>query len=465
MMKKIFIILVFVVLLSPVIEVMVGLFTPKLGDVKLMPIERKNYFLYKDNEMCFNFFQEDGELPLDCYKDFTNSQLDIFDYPNRPSRTSLDYNFERFKYQLLSFSNALDFLESLSSKMNLNPYCYSKEELLEKEFNMNDNYDRLRFKLTDDFRNSFLNGISRGIATNFDYMREPDYIPNVALNYEISSKDNDKDVYAYPMIVNYLILLDYLGGNAHQMFQDDCSSYLFTKCGDDCSLSEMKAGLTAKEFRKDFAEFFRYNFERMEFFEEIIDKSVKEDILYLSYYPGYERIWVVVKIPPENLKGAEVLIDGEAYDYDLTYPFFFVDVPKLEDGKHNLEIIGEKSYSIDFYVDTSNIFVLNEYFVIREDKIIMKLMNFYDKDVVIEKIEFEGEDIYCEMDLDFVVPYNVSIVKGDFPVINYTDISVPCDFSNYEAGEFVDLWTSIHWGFLNDTDSHVINGMWHSRVQ
>ena len=478
-MKKILFILVFLVLLSPLVEIFVESLTPKLGDENFDDIDGKNFFLHSSRTECYDFFKKDGEMPLDCYFNHFDYFLDIDELSNRPTGTSLGYNFERIKYLYLStlYSKAVNPI-LWSGRANLRApegyFCYLDEEILAKGFNISNDRSMLEFSLTDDFNFYSLKSFPRGVATNFfshDYFKY--HLRNRVFNYNLKKEYDEDFIHSQFMYFNLLssLIVGDANINYHNlvMFEDNCSFYRFYDFLSPASSYDeskiFRTGLTAKEIREDYAEMFRVYFQRMEFFEEIIDKGIKEDIFYLSYYPEYEKIWVVVKIPEEKIKDAKVLIDGDYYNYTLTYPFLFVDVPKLEDGKHNLEIIGEESYSIEFHVDTTNIFVFRHSFNTEEDEIIMQLMNLYDKDVVIEKIEFEGEDIYCEMDLDLVVPYNVSIIEGkyNYPVINYTEVKIPCDFSKY-LDERVKVDKRIHWRFLNDTTKNVINGMWFTRV-
>jgi hypothetical protein len=136
--------------------------------------------------------------------------------------------------------------------------------------------------------------------------------------------------------------------------------------------------MSHEEFISAYSGVWRTSFARASFVESVLDeKPPWGGIYYLSYYPKFRRIFVVVKsVPSEELLDARVLVDGAPAGAEMHHPFIFVDAD-LPEGSHRLDLLTSSgSYGLDFVVEQSTILAARHEVSLGEDgKASIHLMN------------------------------------------------------------------------------------------
>lgn len=475
MKNKILFAILIVILISPIIEIIIEMSTPVLGgndSKQILTEQKKNYFFYSaESDSCLKSFIEKNDMPENCYSNSNDIYSKLYNAPNKPHITSIDYNQQQFDYTVKSFITFSDIVGSIASHGNLKGYCYLKnDELTSNSYNLSKDNDSTLYRLSPEYKEMYLKRISRSVASNFmldfDGSNYENVMPETYSNYKVGGIRNNNHLQDYQLLVGWLLFEKDMGRSL-QLFEDNCTFYTYLGPYNSKLLkseyTEYKTGIPAEQIRKEYAEFFSINLKRMEYFEKILfNNKIEENIFYLSYYPGYKKIWVIVKIPEEKLQGSTVFIDGKSYDYELTYPFIFVNIDGLVDGKHTFDIkTNEKSFTIDFYVSNLNIFINGQEWTINKEKIQLTMLNYYPQDVIITKMIAinTGQNINCESNVQTVIPHNASYRDtGTYIDVNSTLIVLNCQGLDKYLDHKVALNWDIYWHFINETsDQNKIN--------
>ncbi len=171
----------------------------------------------------------------------------------------------------------------------------------------------------------------------------------------------------------------------HEFVEMPFSLFVF----DDRSIPYLrrKFNMSREEFLESYAEVWGVELARGSFVESVWSEELPwEGIFYLAYYPHFKRIWVITKsIPEEEIQGGGVEIDGKRYNYEIKYPFIFVEVDaSLASGDHQLTLrTPKKSYEIDFRVDNPEIYPLGWRFQEDEVRIMIKTR---DQEIFLDNI-------------------------------------------------------------------------------
>jgi hypothetical protein len=139
--------------------------------------------------------------------------------------------------------------------------------------------------------------------------------------------------------LGWLRLGDLTGSNSVFLFEDGCGVY---------------NNVSAEAFIDEVANTYRADFARTAFVESALDGSSWDGILYLAYYPNYNRTWVVIyNIPEDTISTSKVKVDGVESETTMRYPFIIVK-GYIPEGSHRLTLsTQEKEYELDFKVSDS----------------------------------------------------------------------------------------------------------------
>lgn len=216
------------------------------------------------------------------------------------------------------------------------------------------------------------------------------------------------------MPYGWFILAEMIGGNSFILFDERFP----------CELN-----ISHREFMEGYTELWRVSFARLSFLESVLDeKPPWRGIYYLTYYPNFERIWIVTKsIPREEIENSKILIDGKEVKKEVMFPFTFVDA-ELDDGEHNLELITpSKTYSTDFYVDLSPLWIFSTSIRLRTDgnfTFSMANIDPENRTISLENIIVAIDDSEIRKDMDVNMElYNLTQI--------YIDLQREFEFEEY----------------------------------
>lgn len=210
------------------------------------------------------------------------------------------------------------------------------------------------------------------------------------------------------MPYGWFILADTTGGNSFILFDERFP----------CNMNA-----SHQEFMEGYAEFYRVMFARLSFVESVMDKKPPwQGIYYLTYYPHFNKIWIVVKsIPKKEIEDSRILIDDVEAEREVIYPFIFVDIG-LDEGNHRLDLITPlETYSTDFEVDLSPLLIHPASIMLRTDgnfsfgvvNIGSENQTIFLKNAVINLNKSRiKKDIYEEINLYHGTTVEVSLPKG-----------------------------------------------------
>jgi hypothetical protein len=460
--KKIILLLIFILLL-PFIEVLIENIIPKYGgefnEETFINKEIPGIFFVNRNSNCLDEFEKTSKFSDECYLDVQKFSESIYEIPNRPSKLSLDRKLQESVYKGGSMLNIKEIIVLSANHIRLMRICYAENELTKDGYNLSDSNNYTRYYFSNESKEITKINKPKSSASNYfsNSGESLDYMPDYALNYQVFSSNNN-NVLEYEMLAGFIFLADSLiGSMSLQLFEDDCT---FHSIGYGKSIKIN--GYSASKYREDLAYFLRISMDKMEYYERILNKDeVSEDIFYLSYYPEYEKIFLILKIPEEKLENSQIQIDGIKRYYNLIYPTVFVNESGLTDGLHKLDIITqEKTYTINFYVSDVEIYITDYYLGSKQLKFRMK--NNYNRDIMITKIVAKNIDanIICEQDFNILVPYNITFIMDKYKSLLSIEpnFNVTCTGLSLYKDQKVKLLTEIHWNFVGETKNHIING-------
>jgi hypothetical protein len=219
--------------------------------------------------------------------------------------------------------------------------------------------------------------------------------------------------------MSWWMLVDHMGGLGITFF-DNRSILYPTNISDDGTWMETKE-FSLDERRAYIAGYFGYMLQKYTFVKSYLDENrvVQSGIYYLSYYPEYKGIWIVVKPGIEDdLSDPKVIISGKEYtNVQVVYPFIFVNDVDLEEKTHTLQIVtksGIYNYGIDFEVKP-RVIMPKEGSVSRSGDVGLIFTNLRDSQVTIYSITLENKEfnVDCAYESKSGVP--ISPYKdGDF---------------------------------------------------
>jgi len=472
MKSKAVIIIIIFILALPAIEIIIKIASPILGEwgIPNQETARDNYFFYTDRadfkddtSTCIGRFEDAGIMPETCFDNNNEVYSILGSIRNKPHVLGLDYNPQRFMYSGFSFYGLLISLSKLAFNGNLQGHCYGDNQISEEGYNMSNDEEESLYFLGEEHKSNILKSRPASVASDFMFSNdEPSnverYFPSYALNYRIGGTRTNEHQLEYQMLLGWLLLADAeIGSLGLQLFEDDCSFYKSMY-----PVQVLNSGLPAEKVRKDFAEFMRVTLARMEYFEKVLNRnSVEQGILYMSYYPGYGKLWAIAKIPQDELESSAITIDSQKYPAEIDYPVVWVNVSGLGDGEHELTI---GTHTLIFYVSNARLFVRKDQWIVNEDGLILAFVNYDDRDIVINGIDVSGSDVSCSADGDILVEANPEQVdRGGFMDINTTPLYVNCP--GMTSLNSVDLNAAIRWRYSDEEADHIINGELYGSVQ
>lgn len=114
--------------------------------------------------------------------------------------------------------------------------------------------------------------------------------------------------------------------------------------------------------REAFAEIFRLTIAYLSHFESVWDERTPDaGILFLEYYPYYQRIVLTVKsIPEKELEGCSIQVDGVESAFETVYPFILVETA-LNDGNHVIRLTtSTDTYELNFTSNSPPVWIVGE---------------------------------------------------------------------------------------------------------
>ena len=112
-------------------------------------------------------------------------------------------------------------------------------------------------------------------------------------------------------------------------------------------------GTDQQTFLDDYAKSYSIHMARTAFVESsLTEQPARKGILYMAYYPAYNKTLVVTyNLPEDTITKSSIKIDGESKSIDIIYPFMVVG-GNIPSGSHQLILsTAQGEYSLDFYVN------------------------------------------------------------------------------------------------------------------
>ncbi|MBD3388614.1 MAG: hypothetical protein GF416_06055 [Candidatus Altiarchaeales archaeon] len=173
--------------------------------------------------------------------------------------------------------------------------------------------------------------------------------------------------------LNWITLTDMAGGNSLYLFEDKCSEY-----------NNLEHHMLVADIAKTYSVFLA----RTSFVESVLDgESPWEGILYLAYYPQYNKTFLLLYNIPENkLWGSRIAVDGSVKGKYVIYPFIIVD-GHIPEGDHTLSLAtSEDSYYLDFSYSESDLLVSWMSSKMQDGSLTLAVSNA-DKDVLVKDVK------------------------------------------------------------------------------
>ncbi|MEM2878422.1 MAG: hypothetical protein QXG10_02605 [Candidatus Hadarchaeales archaeon] len=191
-------------------------------------------------------------------------------------------------------------------------------------------------------------------------------------------------------------------------------------------INRVLEGLTSRELIESFAELYRLLIARASFSESVLDESEPDQgILYLLYYPYYNKLWVVVKSVPEtSLQNSEIFVDGRNAAGEIVYPFIFVNA-ELEKGLHKFELrVSDRTYRLDFEVELIPIWIYSPVIAKNENGVhyaVVYNIDHLGRPVTLStvKITLDGQETSMSLNNLTIGPYE-QVMISQLPVPNFT---------------------------------------------
>ena len=140
------------------------------------------------------------------------------------------------------------------------------------------------------------------------------------------------------MALGWMELGDLAGGsNALFLFEDACG---------------IQNNMSKRAFLEGMAEDYKVYLARTSFVDSVLDEEPAwKGILYMAYYPTYNKTWIVVQgIAEEDISKGKIVIDGYDAQMEVVYPFILVD-GYVPEGYHTLTLSTTKTdYGLNFTI-------------------------------------------------------------------------------------------------------------------
>jgi hypothetical protein len=207
---------------------------------------------------------------------------------------------------------------------------------------------------------------------------------------------------APPMAIGWLMLGDTVGGNSMILFEDGCGK---------------ANNMSGREFLREYAGMYSVYLARTAFTESVLDEQPAwKGILYMAYYPGYNKTWIVIyNIPEEELERSKITIDGAEEKTEVMYPFILVD-GRMDDGKHRLDLsTPDGDYPIGFTVDLSPLKVEGIATTMQKNGRFTTVLRNTNTTVYLNSADavLEGERQHIQFDKT-MPPYNTTMLDVNF---------------------------------------------------